>query len=146
MAEDGNLKTIEERVEAKLADKKRIFAHVIDGVPIIDKEAQQQLRSLLELDIKDAHIGNGQSSVPTSATSPLSFDKGGIDFNPDYLEIQTEGNSVNVSSPLNIEAMKNIEFNGLVPFIFSITPINNLPLLFGVKKDENNLKLSLLKK
>jgi len=71
---------------------------------------------------------------------------GGIDFHPDYLDIQTQGNGLNVSSPLNMEAMENIEINGLVPFIFNITPVNNLPQLLGVTKKYDTIELSLLEK
>jgi hypothetical protein len=44
-----------------------------------------------------------------------------------------------------MDEMENIEINGLVPFIFSITPIPNLPVLMGaIKENEEDLELSLL--
>ena len=81
----------------------------------------------------------------SETSSPLQNNPGGIDFNPDYLDIQTQGNGLNVLSPLNMEAMENIEINGLVPFIFSITPVTNLPLLMGaIKEEEEESELSLM--
>jgi hypothetical protein len=55
-------------------------------------------------------------------------------FHPDNLDILTQGSGINVSPP--IESMQNIEINGLVPFIFSITPITNLPHLLGEKEED----------
>jgi len=95
---------------------------------------------------------NKPSSSPVreenSSSSPIKKQNtGGIDFHPDNFDIQTQGNGLNVSFPLDIEAMENIEINGLVPFIFSITPVSNLPLLMGaIKEEEEGLELSLLEK
>jgi len=76
------------------------------------------------------------TSVNGISSSPVINYPGGIDFHPDYLDIQTQGNGLNVSSPLNMDAMENIEINGLVPFIFSITPVTNIYQLMGVKEEE----------
>jgi len=96
---------------------------------------EEDMLSLVSSPIEKTFRGRTSESFP-----------GGIDFNPDYLDIQTQGSGINVSSPLNIEVMENIEINGLVPFIFSITPVNNLQLLLGVTKEEDDLELSLLEK
>jgi hypothetical protein len=62
--------------------------------------------------------------------------KGGIDFNPANLDIQSHGQKVDLPLPTNIDAIGNIEINGLVPFIFNITPVSNLPDLLGEITDE----------
>jgi len=57
--------------------------------------------------------------------------KGGIDFNPEHLKIQSQGKKVEIPLPNNLQEYHNIEIHGLVPFIFSVTPVTNLPLLLG---------------
>ncbi len=60
----------------------------------------------------------------------VSSKKGGIDLNQDYLDLKTQGQSVDMS--MFTDGMKNIHIeNGLVPVINSITPVMNLQLLFG---------------
>ncbi len=70
--------------------------------------------------------------------------KGGIDFNPNYLDIQTQGNRFDLPLPANSMEMQNIEINGLVPFIINITPVTNLPVLMGEGKMEENEPLARL--
>jgi len=81
---------------------------------------------------------NSVSSPVTTSNNRIGTNTtGGINFNPDYLDIQTQGNGLNVSSSLNMEAMENIEINGLVPVIFNITPVPSLQLLLGsIDQDE----------
>ena len=59
----------------------------------------------------------------------MMVNKGGIDLNQDYLDFQTQGNTVDMS--MFTDSMQNIHIeNGLVPTINSITPVINLQLLF----------------
>jgi hypothetical protein len=57
--------------------------------------------------------------------------KGGIDFNSANLDIQSHGQKVDFALPPNINEIGNVEINGLMPFIFNITPVTDLPLLLG---------------
>jgi len=42
-----------------------------------------------------------------------------------------------MSLPLDLQQLENVQINGLVPFIYSITPVTNLQLLF-VGADNRN--------
>lgn len=56
---------------------------------------------------------------------------GGIDFNPQHLELESEGNKIDFILPVNAAESENIIVNGLIPVIFKITPIESLPVLLG---------------
>ncbi len=62
--------------------------------------------------------------------------KGGIDLNPQKLQWEHQGESVDAASLSleNTENWKNIEVRGLVPFIFEVMPINNLPFVMRVSE------------
>jgi len=128
-----------EKVKAYGIDIRNIFSEKM--LEEIDWEGnneqvlmEEDQRILVSSPIKKSFLDRTSESNP-----------GGIDFHLDYLDIQTQGSGLNVSPPLNIEAMENIEINGLVPFIFNITPVNNLPQLMGaIKENEEDLELSLL--
>ena len=76
-------------------------------------------------------------------------EKGGIDFNPERLDIQRRGEGINFDaySGSGQDGQKGGgDFNGLndfdgiqvddfVPVIFSITPVGSLPLFFGAVVD-----------
>jgi len=56
---------------------------------------------------------------------------GGIDFNPNLLEIESQGNKVHASLLNDFQKNQNVEVNILVPFIFSVTPVSNFSMLLG---------------
>lgn len=68
-------------------------------------------------------------------------DLGGIDFNPDNLNLETlVKDSQNIQfkfTPEQIEEMRN-NVTGLMPVIISIQPITNLPLLLGFNPDKES--------
>ncbi|MCD4781989.1 MAG: hypothetical protein K8S27_15790 [Candidatus Omnitrophica bacterium] len=66
--------------------------------------------------------------------------KGGIDFNSNFLDIQTGGNAVELSTPINFEGLENIRIEGLEPLIINISPVINLYQLLGVKREEESDK------
>jgi len=64
-------------------------------------------------------------------SSPLI--KGGIDFNPNNLNLQTQGVDYNVPiDPQLLEELTSTPLDGLTPVIFQIVPVTNLPLLLGI--------------
>ena len=79
--------------------------------------------------------------IPITAASPINSNEpnnGGIDFNPNRLNFRTQGNRVEMPAPSDYQ---NIEINGLVPFIFSITPVTSLPLLLGEREEEEEFEV-----
>ena len=60
---------------------------------------------------------------------------GGIDLNPDMLELQTQGAGVDFNIPFDPQAIQSIQIDGFSPVIFQIVP-TNLLLLLGVSEYE----------
>jgi len=71
---------------------------------------------------------------PESEILAEGKDVGGIDMNPDMLELQTQGQGMDLQfDPAILETMP---ITGFTPIIYSITPVTNLPLLLGIADDE----------
>ncbi|MBF0384853.1 MAG: hypothetical protein HQL27_03180 [Candidatus Omnitrophica bacterium] len=72
---------------------------------------------------------------------------GGIDFNPDRLNMQLEKNPAGKFNIIVPEAANlwNIEIDGLVPVIINISPANNLRLLLGLTEKGQELELTSLR-
>ncbi len=68
------------------------------------------------------------------ATDKTNERVGGIDFNPNQLEIESQGGPIQFDNDLILENMDKIK--GFSPVIFQIVPVTNLPLLLGVKEKE----------
>jgi len=68
---------------------------------------------------------------------------GGIDFNPNNIKIKTTGRKINFDVPIDEGMVEVIRVNGLTPVIFTITPINNLPLLFGKEQEKTEESIAL---
>ncbi|MFC1510226.1 response regulator, partial [Candidatus Omnitrophota bacterium] len=63
--------------------------------------------------------------------------KGGIDFNPEFLDMQIKRDGAGVSVNLleaEIEALR-LNIDGFVPIIINMTPVANIPLLLGLEGD-----------
>ncbi|MBF0385597.1 MAG: LysM peptidoglycan-binding domain-containing protein, partial [Candidatus Omnitrophica bacterium] len=89
--------------------------------------------------IPNSFVKAGDENPKTADQMMAGDDKknvGGIDFNPENLELDTKGNMENYKIP---DMFKNIDpdsIDGFAPVIFQIVPINNLPLLLGIKEEE----------
>jgi len=57
--------------------------------------------------------------------------KGGIDFNPNLLELQIQGEGLDLNLPISPGSPQEINIEGLLPIIINITPIFNLPTILG---------------
>ncbi|MCA9400562.1 MAG: MBL fold metallo-hydrolase, partial [Candidatus Omnitrophica bacterium] len=72
------------------------------------------------------------SSAPSTVQSRAEY--GGVDFNPDQLIINEQGDALRLDLPTEVNF--DIEnFNGFTPYIIQITPISNLPLLLGAHQE-----------
>ena len=71
--------------------------------------------------------------------------KGGIDFNPDYLNLQIKRDGKGVALPLEQQNISTIHINGLFPVIIEIIPVSQAPLILGemesVDEEENSTTL-----
>ncbi len=86
------------------------------------------LKSLPE----DAAMVGGQ---PTVDSGPKT--KGGIDLNPNTMNMQIKRDGNGVPLPLNLQPIDNINIEGFQPIIINVAPIHNLPLLLGIKVNPN---------
>jgi len=72
--------------------------------------------------------GVGSSSVQTEKP-------GGIDMNPNNLNLQTQGGRFDFQLPLNSIDLQNIRIDGFTPVIINVAPLTNLPLLLGLVEE-----------
>ena len=61
---------------------------------------------------------------------------GGIDLNPRMLDLQIKRDSEGVPLPVNQQPLENMNVTGFVPLIINVTPMTNLPLLFGMNESD----------
>ncbi len=82
------------------------------------------------------------------APSHSPEETGGIDLRPENLDLKTEGTGFDFEVDFSSQELKQIDIPGLIPVIYSITPITNLPQLLGLEtgdSPENKIHVSLAK-
>jgi len=83
-----------------------------------------------------------QESATDSAQFGQKEKVGGIDLNPNMLELETQGQGTDFNIPINLQAIQSIQLDGFSPVIFQIVP-TSLPLLMGLsEKEEKAINLS----
>ena len=76
----------------------------------------------------------------------MSDKLGGIDLNPDLLDLQIKRDRNGIPLPLPQQPIQNMKIEGFLPVIINITPVTSMPaLLFGETQKEQDRELSLLK-
>lgn len=60
-----------------------------------------------------------------------SDNKGGIDLNPNLLELTVEGDQIQIQVPTTFDELNDVVIDGFVPVIQNITPVVNVPFLLG---------------
>ncbi|MBP9855544.1 MAG: hypothetical protein KBD53_11815, partial [Candidatus Omnitrophica bacterium] len=89
----------------------------------------------------DSAIFSSEKTVNTKLET--SSDVGGIDMNPNKLNIETKGAGVDLNIPLDPKNLKSMQIEGFTPVIIQIIP-TNLPLLLGVADTDKEEQLSLI--
>jgi len=101
----------------------------------------------LESEISDAnpdYLGNEQKGIGSSPiiASMNQFSNGeenfpgGIDMNPNNLDLQTQGSRFDLKLPVDSIDLQNIRIDGFTPVIINVAPLINLPLLLGLVEEE----------
>lgn len=72
----------------------------------------------------------------------MAADVGGIDFNPQKMDLQETGSRINFSVSTDLQYLENVQVLGIHPVIINITPVTNFPLLLGLKKEGLSPQLS----
>ncbi|VAX35516.1 hypothetical protein MNBD_UNCLBAC01-1880, partial [hydrothermal vent metagenome] len=81
------------------------------------------------------------SSSPLAEFMKPDQSLGGIDFNPNNLNLQIKRDGKGIALPMDMQDIENINIQGLFPVIINITPVINLQLLGLSKSDENKFSL-----
>jgi hypothetical protein len=58
--------------------------------------------------------------------------KGGIDLTAERINLDLEKDKAQISQPMDLKALENIEINGLYIKNIEIKPLTNLPQLLGI--------------
>ncbi|VAW47700.1 hypothetical protein MNBD_GAMMA03-1420 [hydrothermal vent metagenome] len=73
------------------------------------------------------------------ASSPMT-EVGGINFNPNNLNLETQGQGIDYNAPIDpqlLESLTSSPIEGFTPVIFNITPIFNLPQVLGLNDQDD---------
>lgn len=81
---------------------------------------------------------------PVEIVEKEKADYGGIDFNPNHMELNTQGGDVKYNFQFDPEAIKNIQFEGIVPIIINVAPVSNIQTFIGEPEEPNPQELSLV--
>ena len=91
------------------------------------------------------HSSSIQESISVSPggsdnamTGDLTVNKkvGGINFNPQGLEIETQGKAVSQTAPALPPNFEGVSINGFSPVIIQVVPVTSLPALLGYQSSE----------
>lgn len=88
---------------------------------------------------KRADIVAGAGSIIRQTENP-----GGIDLNPDMLDLQTQDDSIEYDIPLDSQTLETIPINGFSPVIYQIVPVNLQMLIGSSEAVEGQQHLSLV--
>jgi len=85
-----------------------------------------------------------EMQFPSDVQSATSDEKGGIDFNPQLLDLQIKRDGQGVPLPLPMQDLEQINIEGLYPVIINITPAGmmDIPFLMGMINLEAEITLS----
>jgi len=86
-------------------------------------------------------VTQGGSAVLGAA--PITADYGGIDFNPNNLNLSEQGQASDINFT-NFPDIQPDRVNGIIPVIINITPIINFPLLLGGYEAGESQEISYL--
>ncbi|MCK5605037.1 hypothetical protein KAR91_24315 [Candidatus Pacearchaeota archaeon] len=73
------------------------------------------------------------------SSSPIEQNKtdvGGINLNPNLLNLQIKRDGNGIPLPMNLQPIHQMRIDGFVPVIINVTPVVNLPLLLGMVDNE----------
>jgi len=76
----------------------------------------------------------GIAETAQQAATPV----GGIDLNPKLLDLQIRRDDSGVPLPFNQQPIENMNIDGFIPVIINVTPVNNLPLILGLKEEDKD--------
>jgi len=91
---------------------------------------QKAIEALEKINRKEK--GKSSSPVEESVSSTTTDRKGGIDLNPELLDLQIKRDGNGVPLPIFQQPIETMNIQGFLPVIINITPVTNLPALLGL--------------
>lgn len=82
------------------------------------------------------------TSVRTEASKTLPEKPGGIDLNPEMMDLQMQGGRIKYDIPFGDQSLESISIEGFSPVIYQIVPVN-LQILMGTAKIEAQQQVTL---
>ena len=131
------------------AIKDKMFLDMISHKPVIIDGEAINLRNVIaeriaNIDFERINNKSPDKSVinsPKSSTDPamaseLSTDQiGGIDLNPNTINIENKGKTISFDMlDVDIKPFLDGDFQGFEPVIINITPVTSFPMLLGLKE------------
>ena len=92
------------------------------------------------LPVMEKYRGKLGLDVQASSSVVESKKLGGINFNPELLDLQVQRDDKGIPLPLFQQSLENIQIEGVLPVIINITPILNFPQMLGFSEVEDVLK------
>ncbi|MBP9853543.1 MAG: cyclic nucleotide-binding domain-containing protein [Candidatus Omnitrophica bacterium] len=91
----------------------------------------QRIKTALQTAMNDA-------AMFADDESPNALTKGGIDLNPQALDLKIKNTGTQIPFPVDENIEQFIDIKGFSPVIINITPIHNLPLILGIIDGKND--------
>ncbi len=124
-------------------------------ITVADKRKTRDQRDLYRLEIgvsnqrsEDVMSGSvmmfslAKNAAMLSSRQTDNDPVGGINFNPELMDLQIKRNSQGVPLPLPQQTIDSIKIDGLLPVIINVAPVTNLPLLLGIAEPDTRKDFS----
>ncbi|MCR4337629.1 MAG: hypothetical protein NUV91_07490 [Candidatus Omnitrophica bacterium] len=84
----------------------------------------------------------GADNPSAEGITGQSMTPGGIDFNPNKMDLQTRGEGMQSAPIFDPSSLENVIIDGFMPVILNIQPVTNFDLLLGETTEENSGRIS----
>jgi len=111
--------------------------HMNDNSNNIYVRAAQRFVSAIEKGENEIYVDRFEASSPLSARKESSTAPGGIDLNPNNLNLNVQGDEIKVDFS-NPQILNNISVDGFIPVIINVAPITSIPILLGESEEQSN--------
>ncbi|MBN1869265.1 MAG: glucose-6-phosphate isomerase [Candidatus Omnitrophica bacterium] len=98
-------------------------------IRLLGEEKERAVKELKEIE-------TDLRKLRSNISSPIQKDVGGINLNPDLLDLQIKRDGNGIPLPVNLQPIHQMKIDGFVPVIINVTPIVNLPLLLGFSEKD----------
>ncbi len=112
----------------------RLDEDICDFKTVTDLIEAVQFVAKWEKFVGDAPGAETNAAVlsPGQMAERTQWKKGGIDFNPAFLNLTIERDGNGIPLPLPQQPLDTIKIDGFYPVIIDMTPVRNLPFILGV--------------